>query len=169
MQPGQRHASFGAFRVSAAETTVNPFVRVKEKDHERQVVVKREQVQVGLVDARQTNPNESVREVFDAIQTNNLFVKALAVRSGDAAEDEHDRLAGLAGAVLGLPVIAQPAVPGCFLRRRSASSLCRSATNEKRRNRQREEADQGRSHENLRMGQSGGEAVGNAHSAMNPV
>src|SRR5207248_8220964 len=85
---------------------------VEEEDHEGQVVVELEQVQVFGVNAGQPDADEPVGEVFEAFQTDNLPVKLAAVRSGDAADDHHERLAGLQGLGPALLKTGEPAVTG---------------------------------------------------------
>jgi hypothetical protein len=113
----QGHARFRAGSVAAAVAPVNPLVRVQEEHHEGQIEVEFEQVQIRAVHARQANPYELVGEVFDAIETNNLLVEIPAVASGDAAEHQHDRFAGLAREPLALFVTGQPTLLGQLERR----------------------------------------------------
>jgi hypothetical protein len=105
-------APVGVFAVPAAVAGVNLALGVQEEDRERQVVVELEQVQVEVIDAGQPDADELVGDVVDALQTDNLPVKFAAVRSGLAAQDHHERLAGPAR--LGLPLLQaeKPAVPG---------------------------------------------------------
>ncbi|MHC4876485.1 MAG: hypothetical protein ACYTGL_08295 [Planctomycetota bacterium] len=66
---------------------------IDEEDGECLVVVELEDAQVGTLDLRQTDENEVFSEIADLVETNNLLVEFAAVRSGHAAEDQHDRLA----------------------------------------------------------------------------
>jgi hypothetical protein len=102
-------------------------VGVEEEHHERQVVVELKQAQVRVVDARQPNPDELIAEVFNAVKTNNLLVEIPAVTSGDAAEGDHQGLAGLPGQLAGLAVAGQPAAAGHLARRRPAPAAGRPA------------------------------------------
>ncbi len=46
-----------------------------------------------MLDLRQADENEVSSEIADLVETNNLLVEFAAVRSGNAAEDQHDRFA----------------------------------------------------------------------------
>jgi hypothetical protein len=108
----------GPIGVATAIASIDPAVGIEEEDHEGQVVVELEQVQVEVVDARQTDPDELVSNVFDLFETDNLPVKKMAVRSRDAAHDDHQWLAAFARPVLPLLQAGEPAV---------ACRLCRVA------------------------------------------
>jgi len=111
----QGHAALGAGGVAAAVAGVDFLVGVQKEDHEGQVVIELEEAQVGEVDAREANADELFGLGLDLVETDNLPVKFMAVRSGDAAEDDHEGLAGAAGGVEASLVAGQPAVLGAGL------------------------------------------------------
>jgi hypothetical protein len=108
-------ACVGIFRVPSSVPGVNPFLRVQEEDHKRQVVIEIEQIQVQLVDARQPDPDELVGNIFEAFQTDNLPVKFQARRSRHAAYDDHERFAALSRQVFALLKTGNPSVLGGLL------------------------------------------------------
>jgi hypothetical protein len=146
----RRQARFRPFAVAPAVTPVDLFLRVQEKNHECQIVIELKKAQVRPIDARQPYPNEFVGEILNAFQTNNLFVKLLAIRSRDATKNDHQWFAGLTGDLLGLPVIAQPAFPGRRLFGQSSPPLRRHGTARQRGNRQSDQTNQHYFHETLR-------------------
>src|SRR5262249_1526893 len=84
--------------VAAAEAAVDLLVGVQEERRPGEVVVEVEHVEVDAAHVDHTGEDELPREVGDLlVETNNLFVEALAVQSALAAEDEEDRLAAVAG------------------------------------------------------------------------
>ncbi len=65
-----------------------------------------------MLDLRQSDEYEVISEIADLVKTNNLLVEFAAVQSGDAAEDDHDRLALLLSRRESTAVIARPQTPG---------------------------------------------------------
>jgi hypothetical protein len=65
-------------------------------------------VEVGTVDLRETDADKLVGDVFELFQTDNLPVIFTAVNSRHAAEDDHERFAGLGGLGLALFEGGQP-------------------------------------------------------------
>jgi hypothetical protein len=100
--------------VSAAVTGVYFPLGTQEKDHQCQVVIKLEQVEVDAVEARQPDANELIGEVLDAFETDNLPVKLATGDSRVAPQDDHERLAALAPLGLTLVETKNPAVPQRF-------------------------------------------------------
>jgi hypothetical protein len=98
------------FGVPSAVASVDLFFGVQEKDHERQIVVEFEEVQICIVDAGQANPDEVVGDVLDALQTDNLPVKFMARCSRHAANDHHERLAAAPRQGFALLEIEDPAM-----------------------------------------------------------
>ena len=86
----QRKQRFGICCVASPVTAKNALLAVEEEDGERLIVVKLEDAQIGLLDLSQADKNEVISDVADLVETNNLLVEFAAVRSGDAAEDQHD-------------------------------------------------------------------------------
>ncbi len=86
----QREQCFGICRVASPVTTKNSLLAVEKEDGECLIVVKRENAQIGLLDLPQADKNEVISDVADLVETNNLLVEFAAIRSGDAAEDQHD-------------------------------------------------------------------------------
>jgi hypothetical protein len=116
----------GVDAVPAAVAGVHLPFGVQEEDRERQVVVELEQAQVQVIDAGQPDADEVVGDPLKALQTDNLPVKLPAVRSGHAAQDHHERLAGLPGPGLPLLQAGQPPVPrGLRIAEPSPPSLSR--------------------------------------------
>jgi len=100
-------------RISAIAATVagiDVFLGVEEKDHECKIIVEFKQIQIGIVDARQTHANEFVGHIFNLLETDNLPVKFAAVRSRDATDHYHNGLAALFRLRLALGEAGQPAV-----------------------------------------------------------
>jgi hypothetical protein len=85
---------------------------VDEEDHESQVVIEVEEVQIQRVNPREADANEFVCKVFDALETDNLPVKFPTVRSRDAPHDHHHRLARLLRLLLTLAQAENPAIAG---------------------------------------------------------
>jgi hypothetical protein len=83
----------------------------QKKDHQRQVQIKLEQVEVDAVEARQPDANELVGEILDAFETDNLPVKLAAGDSRVAPQDHHEGLASLVRLGLAFLEIENPAVP----------------------------------------------------------
>ena len=103
MQPCERIARVGPFRIAAAESAVDFPRRVHQKRGPGQIVIEFKQIQIGAGDADQTNADELVREIVDFFQTDNLQVKLLAVPSRIAAKNHHHGLAGLESLSAGPP------------------------------------------------------------------
>ncbi len=61
-----------------------------------------------MLDLCQPDENEVISEIADLVKTNNLLVEFATVQSGDAAEDDHDRLALSLSRREGTAVIAGP-------------------------------------------------------------
>jgi hypothetical protein len=101
----------GAKRVSPAIPGVYFPFGVQEKDHQRQVVVEFEQVQVDAVEAGQPDANELVGEVFDAFETDYLPVKLPASNSRIAPQDHHERLGVFSRLGLAFLEAENPTVP----------------------------------------------------------
>ncbi len=93
----QRLAVVRIVGISATVAGVNLFLSVHEKDHERQVVVELEQIEIGVVNAREAHANKLIGDVFNLLKTDNLPVKYSAVKSRHATHDDHERLVGLGG------------------------------------------------------------------------
>ena len=89
-------AAVGTSRIPPAVSGVDLLFCVQKESHKGQVIVELEQVQVHPVDAGQPHADKLVGEVFDPFQTGHLPVEFLAIRSEDAAENDHERLAALA-------------------------------------------------------------------------
>jgi len=107
-------AIIGTAGGAAAVAGVDLFLGIHEEDHERQVVVEVEQIQVQVVDARQADPDELVGDVFDVLQTDNLPVKFMASRSRLAADDDHERLAAFARQGFAFFEAKNPAMLACL-------------------------------------------------------
>jgi hypothetical protein len=86
----------------------------QKKNHQRQVVIELELVEVDAVEAREPDADELVGEVSDAFETDNLPVKLAARDSGIAPQDHHERLAVLPRLGLALLETENPAVPQRF-------------------------------------------------------
>src|SRR5262249_19525326 len=93
---------------------VNLFLCVHEKDHERQVVVELEQIEIDVVNAREAHANKLIGDVFDLLKTDNLPVKYGAVKSRHATHDDHERLVGLGGQPLPWGQREKPAIFDSF-------------------------------------------------------
>lgn len=97
-------AVIGIFGITAPITGIDPFVRIQEKDHESQVVIELEQVQVRLLNAGEANLDKPFRLFANFFETDNLPVKFVAIRSGHATEDQHHGFAQFAGLIQPLPI-----------------------------------------------------------------
>jgi hypothetical protein len=112
MKAAQRMAIVGALRIAAAVARVDLLLGIEEEDNKRQVVVEFEQVQIEVVDARETNADELVGYVIQVFQTDNLPVKFSAGRSRQAADNHHERLAAIFRLGETLVETKEPAVLG---------------------------------------------------------
>jgi hypothetical protein len=65
-----------------------------------------------MLDLRQAYENKVISEIADLVKTNNLLVEFAAVRSGHAAEDDHDRLLLPLSRRDGTAIIATPEATG---------------------------------------------------------
>src|SRR5262245_36072950 len=109
-ESSRRLPSIGAKSVSSAISGVDFSICVQEKEHQRQVEVELEQVEVDLVEAGQPNANEFVGEVFDAFETDNLPVKLPASDSRVAPQNHHERFAVFSRLGLAFLEIKDPTV-----------------------------------------------------------
>jgi hypothetical protein len=114
-EPGQGLAPVGVLGIAAAVAGVDLPLGAQEEGHEGQVVVELEEVQVEAVDARQADADELLSDTPEAFQTDNLPVKVVAGRSGDATQEDHNWSAGPACLVQALLQAAEPAVAGGIL------------------------------------------------------
>jgi hypothetical protein len=68
---------------------------VQEEHHQRQIVIEFKKIEVLVIDARQADAHELIREVLDALQTDNLPVELSAGASRHTAHHYHQGLAAL--------------------------------------------------------------------------
>jgi hypothetical protein len=85
----QRLPPVGAGAVPAAVAGVDFPLRAQEEDHERQVVIEVEEVQVEVINARQPDADELLGDALEAFQTDNLPVEFAAGQSRLTAQDNH--------------------------------------------------------------------------------
>jgi hypothetical protein len=78
-----------------------------------------------MIDASQTNSNESIGQFFKALETDNLPVKFIAVRSRYTAQHNHQRFAAHPRLGAAFFEVEDPTVPGCLLVARRPSKLSR--------------------------------------------
>jgi hypothetical protein len=97
-------------RIPTAIASIHLFLGIQEEHHEGQVVVEFKEVQIQIVDPRQPDPHELVRDVLEVLQTDNLPVKFMASRSRHAANDNHEGLAADARQGFAFLEIENPAV-----------------------------------------------------------
>jgi hypothetical protein len=98
------------FGVAAAVSAIDLLLGVQKEDHEGQIVVELEQVQVDILNARQAHAHKFVGAVFDAFQTDNLPVKCLAGNSRHAAEHNHERFSAFRSLRETVVKVGDPAV-----------------------------------------------------------
>ena len=108
-EPFERLAIVGVFAIASPIAGVDLFVGRQEEDHEGQIVIELEEIQVGLIDAAQTHADELVGFGLYVLETDNLPVEFAAIPSRNAAKHDHDRHARLSRELASLLVIGQPA------------------------------------------------------------
>ena len=109
---------------------------MKEEPHPGQIVIEVEEIEIDAAHAGDADEDELLGHIGDGwVQTSNLPVKAIAVRSVFASEYYEQRLAARTCRLFGLFPIAQPVRRGRFLANLGSNASVKKKT-------QNEKADQ---------------------------
>jgi hypothetical protein len=89
--------SIGALTVSPSIPGVYFAIVVQKKDHQCQIIIEFEKVEVDIVESSQPDANELVGKVFYAFETDHLPVEFPASDSRIAPQDYHKWLGAFSG------------------------------------------------------------------------
>lgn len=106
-------------RSATAISSINLTVGVHEECRPGKIVIEFKEIEIDAGYAYKSHTYVFLRHIAETVETNNLLVKFVTIRSGLAAEDHHHGLTVLAGGGFCLFEITQPAVFGglCSLSR----------------------------------------------------